>query len=137
MIRVVLLSLSICAAVQAQSFISELKAEPNPVRRAEKALVFADTAFETAHESYNEGNIHKGDELLDNMTAALHECVTSLNSTHKPGMYKKAELKVATLQRRMQGLLDDIDMRDRGWAEYTNRKLDEIHERLLDGVMRK
>lgn len=137
MIRVILLSISLCAAVQAQSLVSELKAEPNPVRRAEKALVFANDAFDTAHQSYNQGNVQKGDELLDNMTAALRECVQALSTTHKPGMYKKAELKVALLQRRMQGLLDDIDIRQRGWAEQTSRTLEDIHEKLLDGVMRK
>lgn len=137
MIRVVLLSIAISTAVHAQSFISELKAEPNPVRRAQKALTLADDAFESAHQYYSSGNVQKGDELLDNMTAALRECVQSLGSAHKPVMYKRAELNVATLQRRMQGLLDDIDAQQRGWAEYTNRKLEEIHEALLDGVMRK
>jgi hypothetical protein len=44
---------------------------------------------------------------------------------------------VALLQRRMQGLLDDIALQQRGWAEYTQRKLDKLHDKLLDGVMRK
>jgi len=137
MIRVILLSVALSAALPAQSFISELKAEPNPVRRAEKALAYADNAFASAHEFYDHGNVPKGDELLDNMTAALRECVQSLRATHKPGVYKKAELNVAMLQRRMQGLLDDIDVQNRGWADYTNRKLEEIHDALLNGVMRK
>ncbi len=55
----------------------------------------------------------------------------------KAKSYKKAELQVAYLQRRMQGLLDDIEIQKRGWAEYTQRKLEEIHDKLLSGVMRR
>jgi hypothetical protein len=121
----------------AQSFLDEIKAERDPARRSEKALTFADTAFDTARDFYTKGDVHKGDAQLEDMTNALNECVQSLEAAHKARFYKKAELRVAYLQRRMKGLLDDIQMQERGWAEYTNRKLDEIHDKLLDGVMRK
>lgn len=120
-----------------QSLLSEIQAEHDPGRRSEKALEFADQAFQTARESYTAGDIHKGDAELENMTTALNQCAGALDAAHKSRLYKRAELKVALLQRRMQGLLDDMDMQQRGWAEYTSRKLEEIHDRLLDGVMRK
>jgi hypothetical protein len=123
--------------IHGQSFIAELKAEHDPARRSEKALTFADTAFDGARDFYNQGEIQKGDARLEDMTNALNECVSSLAVAHKARFYKKAELKVAYLQRRMQGLLDDIEIQRRGWAEYTQRKLEEIHDRLLDGVMQK
>lgn len=125
------------AVLHAQSFLDEIKAEHDPARRSEKALTFADTAFDTARDFYTKGEVHKGDAQLEDMTNALAECVQSLEEAHKARFYKKAELRVAYLQRRMKGLLDDIEMQQRGWAEYTNRKLDEIHDKLLDGVMRK
>ncbi|SRR5579884_495645 len=121
----------------AQSLISEIKAEHDPARRAEKALEFADAAFNNAHDFYSKGQIHKGDAELENMMAALEECVSSLDVARKAKYYKKAEMNVASLQRRMQGLLDDIALQQRGWAEYTQRKLDEAHDKLLAGVMRK
>ncbi len=123
--------------MRAQSFITELRAEHDPARRSEKALAFADTAFDSARDFYNQGEIQKGDAQLEDMTNALNECVSSLAVAHKARFYKKAELKVAYLQRRMQGLLDDIEIQRRGWAEYTQRKLEEIHDKLLDGVMQK
>ncbi len=137
MMRVLLLIVATCSLVSAQSFLAELKAEQNPVKRAEKALLLANAAFDYAHQSYNNGDIHKGDAQLDEMTVALRECVQSLNTAHKAGMYKKAELNVSGLQRRMQGLLDNIGAEERGWAEFTSRKLEEIHDKLLEGVMRK
>ncbi len=121
----------------AQGYGNELKAEHDPGRRSEKALDLADEAFESARASYTSGDIRKGDEQLDHMTTALTECADSLEAAHKAKNYKKAELKVAYLQRRMQGLLDNLGIQERGWADYTNRKLEEIHERLLNGVMRK
>jgi site-specific recombinase len=124
-------------ACQAQALIAELKTEHDPARRSEKALVLADEAFEDAKDMYNKGEVHKADARLDDMTTALKECVDSLDEAHKAKFYKKAELRVAFLQRRMQGLVDELSIQERGWAEYTNRKLDELHEKMLDGVMRK
>ncbi|HEX3682097.1 MAG TPA: hypothetical protein VHU83_06090 [Bryobacteraceae bacterium] len=125
------------AVAHAQSLLDEIKAEHDPARRSEKALTFADGAFDTARDFYTKGEVHKGDAQLEDMTNALNECVQSLEEAHKARFYKKAELRVAYLQRRMKGLVDDIEMQQRGWAEYTERKLDEIHDKLLDGVMRK
>jgi hypothetical protein len=121
----------------AQSLISEIKAEHDPVKRSEKALSLADTAFDNARENYNKGDVHKGDAELENMMTALEECVSSLDAARKAKYYKKAEMNVALLQRRLQGLLDDINLQQRGWAEYTQRKLDQLHDKLLEGVMRK
>lgn len=127
-----------CALLlRAQSLLAELKAEHDPAKRSEMALSFADTAFDNAHDFYIKGEIDKGDAQLEDMTTALNECVVSLAMAHKAKFYKKAELKVAYLQRRLQGLLDEIDVQQRGWAEQTQRKLDQIHDKLLDGVMRK
>jgi hypothetical protein len=133
-----LLMLGFASFLQAQqSFLAELEAEHDPARRSDKALMLADAAFDNARELYTKGEIKRGDAELDKMTSALKECVGSLQTAHKARFYKKAELKVAYLQRRMQGLLDDLSLQERGWAEYTQRKLDDIHDKLLDGVMRK
>ena len=137
LLQLSLLAITSAALLQAQSFVDELKAEHDPGRRSELALTLADSAFDTARDFYTKGEVHKGDAQLEDMTSALNQCVTSLEEAHKAKFYKKAELRVAYLQRRMKGLLDEIEMQQRGWAEYTERKLDEIHDKLLDGVMRK
>ncbi|MBV8551700.1 MAG: hypothetical protein JOY54_10390 [Acidobacteriaceae bacterium] len=132
------LAFLLCACiVSAQSLVAELKMEPNPQKRSDKALLLADEAFDNARDFYHNGEVDKGDAQLENMTNALKTCVESLNEAHKGRLYKKAEMNVATLQRRLQGLLDDLSVQKRGWAEYTSRKLDEIHDKLLAGVMSK
>ena len=125
------------AVLNGQSLLDEIRAEHDPARRSEKALSIADIAFDSARDFYSKGEVHKGDAQLEDMTNALNACVQSLAEMHKARFYKKAELRVAYLQRRMQGLVEDIETQQRGWAEYTERKLDEIHDKLLDGVMKK
>jgi hypothetical protein len=120
-----------------QSFLDDLKAERDPGKRSQKALDYADEAFDSARSSYKQGDNHKGDADLDNMTAALTACIDSLSASHKSRFYKQAEMKVAYLQRRMDNLVQSLDVDERGWAEQTNRKLEEVHEKMLEGVMRK
>jgi site-specific recombinase len=121
----------------AQSSLADLKAEHDPARRSEKALQVAESAFDSAREFYEKGEIQKGDAQLEVMTNALNECVASLDLVHKAKFYKKAEMRVATLMRRMVSLVDDIEVQKRGWAEYTQKRLEGIHDKLLEGVMRK
>jgi hypothetical protein len=128
---------ALAASASAQAFLADLKSEHDPGRRAELALSFADESFDSAKSLYQKGDIHQGDVALENMTSALNACVESLAAANKAKIYKKAELKVAMLQRRLSGLTDALGVLERGWAEQTARKMEEIHEKLLDGVMRK
>jgi hypothetical protein len=131
------LALTISYSLSAQSFLAELKSQRDPGKRSDMALAFATESFDTARDFYNKGEIHQGDAELENMTSALNSCVDSLAAMNKARLYKKAELKVAYLQRRMTSLKDELSVQQRGWAEYTARKLDEIHDKVLAGVMRK
>jgi len=131
------LILAFAGAVPGQSFLAELKLQHDPAKRSEMALGFADELFDNAQSSYGKGQISKGDADLESMTKALNACLDSLAAANKSRSYKKAELKVAYLQRRLSDLVNNMGIQERGWAEYTSRKLDEIHDQLLNGVMRK
>lgn len=132
-----LVAAAFAVSASGQSFLAELKLEHDPVRRADMALSFADESFDSAKTNYHKGEIHQGDVALDNMTSALNACVESVAAANKTKFYKKAEMKVAMLQRRLSGLMDDLSVTERGWAEQTSRRVEEIHEKLLNGVMRK
>ncbi len=137
MIRLSLLFVMLSSMMTAQALLGELNQERDPAKRSELALTLADESFDHARDYYQKGAIEKGDAALENMTSALSACVQSLAVTNKIKFYKRAELKVAFLQRRMGSLLEDLGVQERGWAEQTKRKLEEIHDKLLDGVMRK
>jgi hypothetical protein len=121
------------------AFAGQLDASPaqDPAKQAEVELSQAETAFDRARDAYQKGKVEEGDAGLDEMNQALSACAESLSAAHKSRLYKKAELRVANLQRRMSTLLEDIDLPQRGWAEQMNRKLEEIHDKLLAGAMRK
>jgi DNA gyrase/topoisomerase IV subunit B len=125
------------SSMGAQSFLAEIASEHDPGKRSELALTYANESFDDARGYYQKGAVEKGDAALENMTTALQACVQSLAVSNKVKFYKKAELKVAYLQRRMSGLVEDLGVQERGWAEQTKRKVEEIHEKLLEGVMRK
>lgn len=123
--------------IRAQSPLTELDAERDPGKRSLRALALAEQAFEKAKASYGSGEIKQGDAHLDDMTKLLNACVSSLEGARKAHLYKQAEIRVATILRRLQSLIDDIAVDDRGWAEYTFRQVDGIHDKLLSGVMKK
>jgi DNA gyrase/topoisomerase IV subunit B len=135
--EVSLVFLIFSSTLAAQSYLAEINQEHDPAKRSELALSYADESFDNARSFYKRGTPEKGDAALDNMTSALQACVQSLAVSNKARFYKKAEMKVAYLQRRLSGLIDDLSVTERGWAEQTKRKVEDIHEKLLDGVMRK
>ena len=137
MSRLFLLLVVLSSLLPAQSLIATINQEHDPGKRSELALSVADESFAHARDFYQQGAIEKGDAALENMTTALDVCVQSLAICNKVRLYKRAELKVAFLQRRMSGLLADLSTQERGWAEQTKRKLEQIHDKILDGVMRK
>lgn len=132
-----LLILTLASTLSAQDFLTEIKAEHNPAKRAELALSLADQSFDNARHLYEKGAIQMGDAQLDNMTDALNECVDTLAVLNKAKFYKKAELNVASLQRRLTDTTNTLNIVDRGWAAQTSRRLEQIHDKLLSGVMRK
>ena len=111
--------------------------EHDPARRSEKFLETAEAAFDGARSAYAKDDVHTGDAQLDEMITALQNCVSTLQPVHKSRLYKRAEMRVASLQRRLQSLLDEISITQRGWAEQTGRKLEDIHDKLLEGAMKK
>jgi hypothetical protein len=78
-----------------------------------------------------------GDVALENMTSALNACVESVAAANKTKAYKKAEMKVAMLQRRLSGLMEDLSITERGLAEQTTRRGEENNDKHLNGVKRK
>jgi hypothetical protein len=138
-LALVLLSMGLIAPLTtaARSAQVDLRDEHDPGKRSEKLLETAEAAFDAARSAYAKDDVRTGDAQLDEMMAALQNCVSTLNTVHKSRLYKKAEMRVASLQRRLQSLLDEISITQRGWAEQTGRKLEEIHDKLLEGAMKK
>lgn len=129
--------LALASGLMAESYLSQLKTVRNPGKRSERALKLADSAFDNARGLYEKGEIQKGDAALDQMNEALTACLQSAEIANKPKYYKKAELNVAKLQRQLKWLLNDLDVWNRSGAKAASKKMDQIHNQLLAGVMRR
>ncbi len=123
--------------VRAQPPATEKDTEHDAGKRAIHALGMAEEAFDMAKKSYSKGEVKDGDAHLDDMTKLLANCLSALESSRKAHLYKQAEIRVEGLMRRLKSLVEDIAVDDRGWAEYTLRQVDGIHDKLLSGVMKK
>lgn len=134
-----LLSSGVCAPLTTAAAPAQVdpRDEHDPAKRSEKYLETAEAAFDNARSAYAKDDVHTGDAQLDEMMTALQNCVSTLQPVHKSRLYKRAEMRVASLQRRLQSLLDEISITQRGWAEQTGRKLEDIHDKLLEGAMKK
>jgi hypothetical protein len=122
---------------QTRSGAGDPGGDADPFRRSQQELSQAESAFSEARDAYREGKIKDGDQHLDEMIKRLNTCVAALEAAHKSRYYKQAEIRVAGLMRRLKTILEDLSVDDRGWAEYTSHQIEEIHDKLLSGVMKK
>jgi hypothetical protein len=131
------LFLSMAAFAVTQTALDEVKAERHPGRRSELALRNADESVDRAREFYRSGDLKRGDEELTLVEQLADECLSSVEEAHKSKYTKKAELRVAALSRRVSSLADDLGYDQRDKAHEVHSRLEEIHDKLLAGVMGK
>lgn len=134
---VAILLLVVAAFAVAQSDLDEVRAERNPGRRSELAMDMADEALDRARDFYRSGDQRRGEEQLVAVDKLADECLSSVQQAHKSKYTKKAELKVAALSRRVNSLVDDLGYEQRDKAREVHAHLEEIHDKLLAGVMGK
>ena len=103
----------------------------------------ADEKIDQARQAYQDGNqaaeeaaIQEGDLSL--MTV----CYQSLEkdaqrATRKSKYYKRAELKVSALMRRLSGFRDEVSFDFRPNVEAALKRLSDIHDELLSDIMSK
>ncbi|MGH9697377.1 MAG: hypothetical protein ACRD5Z_24750 [Bryobacteraceae bacterium] len=123
--------------LKAESFLDEAQAERNPGKRSEIALELAGKSLDQARDYYVSGNRLKGDSELDMIDSLAAECLTSVEEARKSKYWKKAELKIAALMRRVNSLIGDLSYDQRGKAQELETHLNQVHDRLLAGVMAK
>lgn len=133
----VVMFLAMSAAAVAQTALDDVKAERNPGRRSEMAMMMADESLDHAREFYRSGDSKQGDAELALIDQLADECLSSVEKAHKSKYTKKAELRVVALSRRVNSLADDLGYDQRDKAREVHSHLEEIHDKLLAGVMGK
>jgi hypothetical protein len=132
------LTLLMAAILQAWSHLpAEVTAERNPGKRSEIAIDAADRSLDQARAYYKAGQEQQGEEQLDLISKLADECLSSTEQARKSKYWKKSELRVAALNRRVRSFAEELGYNQRDKANELAVHLDSIHDKLLAGVMRK
>lgn len=115
----------------------EVTSERNSGKRSEIAIDAADRSLDQARAYYKAGQQHRGEEELELISRLADECLSSTEEARKSKYWKKAELRIAALNRRVRSFADELSYDQRDAANKLATHLDSIHDKLLAGVMRK
>jgi hypothetical protein len=121
--------------------IAGVKAEPDLNRRSELALMNADEKIDAARQAYQAGNEPAQEAAIQEVAESVELSYDALEQTHsaprKSKYYKRAELKVSALMRRLSGFRDEVGFEFRPRVEAALKKLSDIHDQLLSDIMSK
>jgi len=122
--------------------LTAIKQEPNPEHRSELALDNADAAVTACGDAYKNGDLEKTKAEATEIEQSVTMAVDSLNETGKdarrnPKYFKRAELNTRHLLRRLDGLIESMSSADRPLLLYVRNRISDIHEQLLDDMMKK
>ncbi|HEU0123091.1 MAG TPA: hypothetical protein VFQ91_21355 [Bryobacteraceae bacterium] len=138
----VLAAAILAAALMAGADLSAVKAEPNLEKRSEKALVYAGELLTAMRAELDRNDVEKIAEQLKEFGQAIDLSVDSLKATGKnarrsPKHFKRAELRMRELQRRLETFRRDMSLEDRpildGVTEHVAKRIDELVEATLRG----
>ena len=119
--------------------LAAVKAEPDLNRRSELALLNADEKIDEARKAYQAGDQRTEEADIQEVAESVTLCYQSLEKTRseprKSKYYKRAELKVSALMRRLSGFRDEVSFDFRPNVEAALKKLSDIHDQLLSDIM--
>jgi hypothetical protein len=119
--------------------IAAVKLEPDLNRRSELALMNADEKIDEARQAYQAGNEPAEQTAIQEVAESVTVCYEALEKTRseprKSKYYKRAELKVSALMRRLSGFRDEVSFDFRPTVEAALKRLSDIHDELLSDIM--
>jgi hypothetical protein len=136
----VLLMLFLLLAAPALVSLDQVKAEPDPERRAKAAIDFAATAERNAEVAFTDGNVQNVVAQLKIMKESMETTRDSLVASRKtpgrnPQLYKYFELRSHELLIRLEDFERRMSFEDRDVVAVTKARVQEIHDFWFDGIM--
>jgi hypothetical protein len=122
--------------------LSVVKSEPNLEKRSEKALENANTAIDEARKAYKASDLAIFKSLINEVEESAELSYKSLADTGKaarrsPKFFKRAEMKMHALAKRLEALGADVSMEDRAAVESVRKKLSDLEDKLVFEIMTK
>jgi hypothetical protein len=123
------------------SDIAAVRAEPDSDKRSELALVNADHQLDHARQTYQGGDQGAAEAALKEVSESVDVCYDALQESHTPPRkskyYKRAELKLQALLRRLNGFREDSGFEMQPAVDAVVKKVSEVHDRLIADIMSK
>src|SRR5262249_10851218 len=121
--------------------LTSVKNEPNLERRSELALDYANSALDTARDSYNGGNTAKLEPAMTEVGDAGDVAYEALSDTGKNTRnnkeFKRAQLRTREPMGRLDGLMQTVAFDDRAPVAKVREHIADVHDNLLKGIMSK
>lgn len=122
--------------------LEELRNVPNLEKRAELALDHADQSISDARKAYDAQDDSLYGSMLDIVAEAVDLSYQSLKDTGKsarrsPKHFKRAELKMRSLLRRLAGLEQEVGFDYRKRVAAASSRVHATHEQILSDIMTK
>jgi len=122
--------------------LTSVKSEPNLERRSELALANANASLDSAKQAYESGDPNRTGEALKELEESVDLAYDSLSQTGKdprgnPKYFKRAEMTLRILLRRLEGVAQVFSITDRERIEAVRMHVSEVHDQLIDGIMSK
>jgi hypothetical protein len=139
--RWAILMMTLLLAPAAAADLTAIRAEPNLEKRARKALDNADAALKTAREAYlDKGDLSETRNALDEVEESVALATQSLYDTGKNPFkhskhFKRAEIRIRELLRRMGDFREQMSVLDRDELDKVRASVQKMHDRLLAGIM--
>jgi len=135
-----LLVLAASLPLASSADLKSVQAEPNLERRSERALDYAGEVLSTLRTDLESKDWNKVATELADFRAGVDLCVESLKSTGKtarrnPKYFKKAEVRLRELGRRLKGLQQLLPVDDRTKMDDLMDYVDKLQDDLVNLTM--
>lgn len=137
--RTSLLFIALVAGLRAD--LQKVMAEPNLERRSALALQHANEEIELARQAYADDRMKEFRQRVKEVGDLAELSYKSLRDTGKrarksPKWFKRAELTLRTLLRRIDGLEKDVSLDDRELVAEVHKRVQTVQQQILHDLMK-
>ncbi len=134
------LALGCGLAGAARADLKQAQAEPNLEKRSKLAMDNAETAFHAMKGAYEKGDNSQTAASASEIQESVELAYTSLTQTGKdprrsPKWFKRAEIQMRDLLRRLEAFQHDMSFSDRSMLDAVKVSVQQAHDNLLMGLM--
>lgn len=135
-------ALLLLLAAPPASDLASIQAEPNLERRASRLTAYADRRVDGLRKLYREAKWEDVEAALTQIAEACELAARSLfdtgkNPSRSPKHFKRAELAMRGLLRRLDTFGQEVSFEERPAVEKARGRVQHVHRELLDGIMGK